>query len=173
MARQRKAQPDLAPEGEPLQDVLKRAVGDEAARRGITVTLRVSGGAPSEEYAFDFRASGDGTAGAEMRSALTKRRGKAEAARLTDQDFTALLRRLVASRVLETPEAPPRFLPDTLVGRLEISDGRSVSRRYFAADPEQAKVQETPPVPEMARAVDAIYALSGKLMGMSPRRVKP
>ena len=69
------------------------------------------------------------------------------------------------------PPEQPRFLPDTLVGKLEISDGNSRQRWYFAADPDQASVQQMQTPPAVAKAADAIYAAGGRLMGM--RSVKP
>ena len=74
-------------------------------------------------------------------------------------------------RVVKLPQEQPLFLPDTLVGILEVSDGTSLRRFYFAADPEQAKPQGRIPPPELLQAVDAIYAAGAKLTGN--RRVKP
>ena len=74
-------------------------------------------------------------------------------------------------RVVKLPQEQPLFLPDTLVGILEVSDGTNLRRLYFAADPEQAKTQGKKPPPELVQAVDAIYAIGAKLTGK--RRVKP
>jgi len=73
--------------------------------------------------------------------------------------------------VVKLPQEQPLFLPDTLVGILEVSDGTSLRRFYFAADPEQAKTQGKISPPELLQAVDAIYAAGAKLTGN--RRVKP
>ena len=171
MARQRKARPELPPDGEPLQDVLRRALRDEQARRPVTISLQVRGGAPGQAYSFDFRAAGDGTARAELSDALRQRQARSGAASVEERDFARLLRRIVSSGVLELPEEPPRFLPDTVVGILEVSDGRSTYRRYFAADPDQAAVQGKSPPPELVRAIEPIYALGAALTKV--RSVRP
>jgi hypothetical protein len=171
MARQTKARPELPPDGEPLQGVLRRALRDEQVRRGVTIARQVRGGVATQAYSFDFRAAGDGTARAELSDALRRRKAGTGAATVGDRDFARLLRRIVSSGVLELPEEPPRFLPDTLVGVLEVSDGRSTYRRYFAADPDQAAVQGKSPPPELVRAIDPIYALGAALT--KNRSVRP
>ena len=156
MSKQRKGEPSLSP---PLPSVpaspretLLKAVQEPRVAEEVTVALKISGGLPSQAYRFEFRASGKGEVHCEMRSELTSRQAKAQVQQLESKQFTALLRNLLASGVLEVPQEPPRFLPDTLVGRLEISDGKSVHRIYFAADPDQASVQDKVPRPEVLKS---------------------
>ena len=175
MSNQRKGEPSLSPPqpsapASPRETLLK-AVQEPRAAEDITVALKISGGLPSQAYRFEFRASGKGDVHCEMASELTSRQAKARAQKLESNQFAALLKNLLASGVLEVPQEPPRFLPDTLVGRLEISDGKSVHRIYFAADPDQASVQDKVPRPEVKKAVDLIYSLARKVTGA--RAIKP
>jgi hypothetical protein len=175
MSNQRKGEPSLSPPqpsvpASPRETILK-AVQEPRAAEEITVTLKISGGLPSQAYRFEFRASGKGDVHCEMASELTSRQAKTRARKLESKQFAALLRGLIASGVLEVPQEPPYFLPDTLVGLLEISDGKSAHRIYFAADPDQASVQEQAPRPEVKKAVDLIYSLASKVTGA--RAIKP
>ena len=96
-------------------------------------------------------------------------REKAERTNLATKDLVALLRKL--ERVVSLPQEQPLFLPDTVVGILEISDGTGLRRFYFAADPEQAKTQGKIPPSELLQVVNTIYAMGARLTGS--RQVKP
>ncbi len=126
---------------------------------------------PSQSYYFDFRVSGRGPVTCEMRCALTGREANARVENVEAAEFSALLKKLLNSRVLELVPEPPRFLPDTVVGCLEISDGETTFRAYFAADPGQVNPQTKAPPPELLRAVDAVYAAASRLTGK--RALKP
>jgi hypothetical protein len=102
---------------------------------------------------------------------MSKRRGKSSARKLDDAQLAALIRAVLASGLLETPAEAPRFLPDTVVGILELSHGATTHRWYFAADAEQARSQGAEPPPAVAKAADAIYGVAGRLVGK--RSIKP
>jgi hypothetical protein len=169
MAQNTKQPPSIAPEQRSLSENLALAIKDERVRRGFTVTMKVRGGIPSQAYSLDFSAAGDGTVECRFECHLSGRKGQSEKTKLAPRDMAALLRAL--ERAVNLPQEQPLFLPDTLVGILEVSDGTSVRRFYFAADPEQAKTQGKKPPPELLQAVDAIYAIGAKLTGN--RRIKP
>jgi len=171
MTDQHKAEPTQSPPLQPLAAVVRQALDDPAIRKGVRVALRVAGGAPGQSYAFEVRASGDGAGHAELRSQRPERQARAERATVTNEAFVNLLRRLVNSKILETPSTPPRFLPDTLVGYLEVTHDGSVHRAYFAAEPEQARSQGASTSPELSKVVDAVYALGAGLLGR--KSVKP
>jgi hypothetical protein len=151
-----------------LQSALERAADGKPDRR-LEISLRVGGGAPSQRYHFEFVARGTGTASSYSGEA-PDRQGTSEE-RLDPAELSDLARQVLASGVLDTPGEPPRFLPDTLVGILDITNGKMRFRRYFAADPDQAQVQDAMPPPSVTRAADAIFALGAKRMGK--RSVKP
>jgi hypothetical protein len=166
MAQYEKQQPSLTPGPRSLDENLTLALKDESIRRKFSVRMIVRGGIPSQAYSFDFSLDGDGAAQCRL-----ERPGAAEsgATQLAARDLVVLLRRL--ERAVRLPEEPPSFWPDTVVGILEISDGTTVRRLYFAADPEQARTQGKTPAPALLEAVNAIYLIGAKLM--KSRSVKP
>lgn len=171
MAEQ-KRRPEPIGDHESFEDKLERAASDEPDR-DLRVSLLVAGGAPSQRYRFHFAADGSGGVEGELHCELSGREGKARRAKLARKQFADLVRDVVASGVLEVPAEQPRFLPDTVVGTLELTDGRSSLSWDFAADPEQAKAQGAVPPRAVERAADEIYSRAAKLMGKRTPSVKP
>ncbi len=165
----KKQPPSIAPEEHSLSNNLSLAMKDEGIRKAFSVKMKIRGGIPSQGYSFDFSAAGDGTAECKFECYLSGRKGESEKKNLATKDFAALLRKF--EPVVALPQEQALFLPDTVVGILEISDGTSVRRFYFAADPEQAKTQGKIPPSELLQVVNAIYAMGAKLTGS--RQVKP
>jgi len=166
---EKKKTPSAAPGAPALGDKLALALKDQQARRPFQVTLKIRGGIRGQHYSLDFLATGEGTAHARFECGLRGRRGNSERASISDKDFLSLLRKV--HKALLLPLQQPQFLPDTLVGVLEVSDGEKVRQLYYAADPEQAKTQGKPPPAELLEAVNAIYSLGAKLTGS--RSIKP
>ena len=169
MASTPKATPDPIEEPEALKRALERAAEGKPDRR-FTISMLVAGGAPSQRYRFEFAARGTGAVSSRLACEPSERRADADD-RIEPSELADLARAVLASGVLDTPPDPPRFLPDTLVGILDITYGKSRLRRYFAADPDQAKVQNAEPPAGVAKAADAIYAFGARRMGT--RSVKP
>jgi hypothetical protein len=161
--------PEPIEEPEALRSALERAADGKADRR-FEISLRVAGGAPSQRYRFEFIARGTGTASTELDCEATDRQGKSTE-RLEPAELAELARKVLASGILDTPAEAPRFLPDTLVAVLYITNGTTSFRRYFAADADQAQVQGAAPPAGVAEAADAIFSLGAKRMGK--RSVKP
>ena len=170
MAETEKARPEPIEAPESLKAVLEGAAQGEVDPR-LRISLVVAGGAPSQRYHFNFAASGSGEVSAELSCDLSNRRGKAEGRKLDEAQVAELVRTILAGGLLDAPAELPGFLPDTVVGILELSDGTSSVRWNFAADPEQARSQQAEPPPAVVEAADAIYTLAGKLM--EQRSVKP
>ncbi len=171
MAQDQKRQPTSTPAATTLRDRVAAAISDETSRRPIVVRMTVRGGLPSHRYRFEFEAKGDGSATCRVEDQLKRRPAAEERVRrtLADREFVALLRRLEPA--LARPRESPSFLPDTLVGILEVSDGSNVERLYFAADPDQARVQNKVPPRQVQQAIDAVYAAGASLTGV--RNIKP
>jgi hypothetical protein len=169
MAETPKETPEPLEEPESVKPALERAAEGKPDRR-FAISLVVTGGAPSQRYRFEFAARGTGTFSAQLSDEPADQRERSEE-RLESAELAGLARDVLASGVLDTPADPPRFLPDTLVGILDITSGTTRFRRYFAADREQADVQAAVPPPGLAKAADAVYALGAKRMGR--RTVKP
>jgi len=169
MATAPKQSPSIAPPGHSLAENFAQTLKDETARRAISVKLKVRGGVPQQSYALDFALGGDGTAECRFACGLSKREGHAPRTALADKDFAGLMKKV--ERVLQLPQEKTSFLPDTVVGILEVSDGANVRRIYFAADPEQARTQGKVPPPEVLDVAEAIYKVGAKLT--EQRSVKP
>ena len=171
MAPEDKPRPAASPPQPPLSERLAAAIEDPSLRQPLSIRMTVRGGLPAKKYSFEFAASGDGAAVCRFEDRLKNREGESATAnsRMTDKAFVALLTNLQPA--LTRPVEPPSFLPDTVIGILEISDGTSVRRIYFAADPEQARTQGKVPPPEVQQAVDAVYAAGASLTGV--RNIKP
>jgi hypothetical protein len=165
----RKDTPEPIEEPEELRSALQRAADGKADRK-FEISLRVAGGAPSQRYRFEFVARGTGTASSELSDDAADRREKSDE-RLDPAELADLARKVLASDILDTPAEAPRFLPDTLVGILDITNGTTRFRRYFAVDADQAQVQAATPPARVAEAADAIFSLGAKRMGK--RSIKP
>ena len=160
-----KRNPDLSPpKVGPLAGKLEEAVANEAAANEIAVTLRVGGGLRGQEYHYEFSTTGGARVRCRLRDAMKRREMERESATLQKNDFKRLLRQIQASKILTRPEEPPRFLPDTVVGVLEISDGQTTQRIWFAADEDQAEVQNKKMPPGVAKIVEMIYAMGARIL---------
>ena len=159
-----KARPASLEPDDPLRAALDRAAAGDVDER-LTIDLSVSGGMPSQAYRLEHRIGGDLRARASLVDERAGRRREAQRSDIERDEVAVVARRIVESGVLDVPVAPPRFLPDTVVGLIEISDGEHTFRAWFAADPDQASVQESPPQPEVVAAAAALYASAGELMG--------
>lgn len=169
---ERKTRPEPLDEPDSLEQKLERA-SERDVDSDLRVALLVTGGAPSQRYRFHFAADGSGQVRSELGSELSGHEGRASGQKLAPEEFADLVKRIVSSGVLEVSAEQPRFLPDTVVGTLELSDGRRTLRWDFAADPEQAKTQGTIPPSALEKAADEIYSVGGRLMGKRAPSVKP
>lgn len=172
MANTKKARPSQIP-GAPrsLEETLKLAIIDPREAPGLRVILRIGGGLKDQFYSFFLEASSSGTVDCELRCAFSKRSGRARKKRITLKRFARLLQEIYASGVLKASPEPTGFLPDTVVGCLEVVDGQQSFRTYFAADRDQAETQKRPVPDRLERALEAVYALGAEVTGL--RSVKP
>jgi hypothetical protein len=168
MASDDKAKPTLTPGPPELADRLDAALTDEATRRALVVKMTIRGGLQPQAYAFDFVAHGGGNAECSFEDRLHGASCERTTLRLSPDDFRDLLKKIQGA--LRLPHEQPSFLPDTVLGILEVSDGRDVRRLYFAADPEQAKTQGQVPPRELRTAIDAIYAAAARVTGQRLRK---
>jgi len=165
--KQGKHEPTEPPEPiGPLKASLDRALDDLAVRARILVDLRISGGLPAQAYNYGFHASGAGDIRASVDDALAAQKRAAADARLAPEEMQELLAVVRNSGVLDMRQDGPRFLPDTVVGRLEISDGETAQVIYFAADDAQAEAQGQPIPPALRAVLDSIYRLGGRVLDL-------
>lgn len=159
-----------APHGVPpdpgqLAERLERAREEPDIRRDVHVRLDVEGGHAGERYEFRFRASGTGDAEMSLVDNLRGRRDEATVAKLTRRDVSGLLRALDVSALLEASRKRPRIPPGSVVGRLEVRDGRQEISVLFMADPGQAESAGYRMPPGLAETLERLYDLGAKHLG--------
>lgn len=168
--RSGKDQPAAAPSvpGELVKKVAEGVTDPERAP-DLRIALWVEGGAPSERYEFHFEAAGSGDAKAGVRNEITGRESESRAIELAPSDFSDLLRTLDVRRMIRAAGRQPPIPPDSVIGKLEISDGEQRVSIVFMADPEQAKDVGYELPREVANAVDRIYDLAARQLGEDVR----
>ena len=130
----------------------------------LSISLRISGGAPQQRYRFAFETTGARVEACELDCEVSGRHASAEGYEVDAKTLSALGRSLARSGFLDTGSEPPRFLPDTLVGILEVTSGDTTHRTYFAADPDQAAVQDATPPAAVRKAADAVFKAAGSIL---------
>lgn len=161
-----KATPAGAPDvPDELAAKIARALEDPKRGRDIHVRLDVEGGQHDERYEFHFDATAAGEATAGLRSELADKTLRAQTAKLPPRSRTQLLRALDVAELARAARVRPRIPPDSLIGRLEVTDGEQRVTAVFMADPEQARTAGFELPPELAKAVDTIYTLAARQLG--------
>jgi hypothetical protein len=165
------AQKKVAPEGVPPAQQAA-AAGESGAPR---VSLTIDGGPRGEEYRFHFEASAGGAVAYRFKSELSGHQVGDTVSRMESVEFDRLLRaldpgRLRAARRMRMPPIPPC----SLVGQLEVFDGRERVQVVFMADAEQAKQAGYRMPVVVARAVERIYTLAARQLGVkTPEAIRP
>lgn len=163
MAIDKQRPASLGPD-DPLRAALERTASGDIDKN-LVISLRVAGGMPSQAYRLNYRIGGDLRARVALDDDRAGRHREMGDTQVESGQLAKVASELVANRVLDVPTARPQFLPDTVIGIIEVSNGERSFRVYFAADPDQASVQEEPPRAELQRAAAAIYVSAGGLMG--------
>jgi hypothetical protein len=158
------------PQGPPpdpgqLAERFERALKEPEVRREFHVSLNVEGGHAGERYEFRFRASGTGDAEVSLVDNLRGRRDEAKIVQLTQRDISGLLRALDVRTLLQASRMQPRIPPGSVVGRLEVSDGRQEISVLFMADPGQAESAGYRMPPGLAETLERLYDLGAKHLG--------
>lgn len=171
------------PTPEPLEreDPVAGALGRIAARTkgtgdaderddDVTIEFRVAGGAPGQRYKLALRTTGRQVRTCTYDCDLSDRHRAAERPQIEGDLVPALAERLLRSDVLAVRTAPPSFLPDTVIGTITITAGGISRTVRFAADPDQAAVQDLATPPQVQAAADALYDLAGRVLDMDDVR---
>jgi hypothetical protein len=165
-----------APHGTPqvpgrLAAGLKEAVAEPDRRAGAYVRLVVSGGVHGERYDFEYHVDAQGAAASALHDELHGRHVQARRPEPDRQRFRALAEGIDVAGLLDAEPPPHRIPPDSVVGRLEISDGEQTARFRFLADPEQAERARAVAPEPLRHAVDLVYESAAKMMG--EERLRP
>jgi hypothetical protein len=172
MINKDKQRPVIDPEDRgSLAETVQLGIEQSSFAPDLHVALVISGGVPSQMYQLEFDVAGTGDVMSRLQSDLARHGPKSARTRLDRGDVVRLFRTILKSGILDTAPEPPGFLPDTVVGRLEILDRRELYRSYFAADADQAEVQGRMPPRPLQMVVEEVYRLAAKLLGV--RSVRP
>jgi hypothetical protein len=159
-----------APHGTPrvptrLVEGLKAAIADPERRAGAYVDLSVAGGVRGEAYEFEFHVDATGRTTSRLRDELHERHREARDLEPDRSRFTALAEAIDVEALLHADAPAARFPPDSVIGRLEISDGEQTVRFTFLADEEQAERSMAMASEPLRKAVGAVYETAAKVLG--------
>jgi hypothetical protein len=134
---------------------------------GPRISVRIDGGPRGEEYRFHFEAAASGAVLLDYKSDLAGRQVEASRATLSPADFDRLLRGANLRQLKTASRArPARIPPCSVVGVLDVFDGRERVRVVFMADREQAREAGYRTPPAVSRLVDRIYTLAAQQLGL-------
>ena len=161
MADQSKA----APTGTPnvpgrIVDGMRKAIANPKDHPRAFIRLTASGGTHGEKYEFEYMIDGTGNITSRMRDELKGRdcRGRPDADKQADpKRFASLAEAIRIDSLMGTERAAGGFPPDSVVGRLEISDGEQSVSFAFLADDSQAARAGFRTSESLLRAVDVVY----------------
>jgi hypothetical protein len=146
-----------------LAAALKQAATG-AADDDLTISFAVSGGVHEQRYDFAFASRSNAIEECMIDCELSDRHARTASLQAAPQLITDLSKQLVRSGVLDVEPEQRLFLPDTLIGQIEIQQGDRAYRVLFAADPDQAAVQDATPSKAVLAAADALYTAAGAVL---------
>lgn len=159
MAERTKPSPAGSPPAPPIAQVADAGVP--------RVSVRIEGGPRGEEYRLHFDATAGGTVLLRFKSDLAGYNVEESRGEIAPAEFDRLLRsadvtRLRAARRSRMPPIPPC----SVIGRLEVFDGRERTEVLFMADPEQAREAGYRIPPAVARLTERIYTIAAQQLGL-------
>ena len=140
---------------------MRAAIADPKSRPQAYIRLSASGGVRGEAYDFEYRIDAAGRSSVRLRDELKERRAARRASepktKAQPTRFAALARALDIETLLRSETPSGGFPPDSVVGRLEVSDGEQTVTFLFLADDAQAARARMPAPEALRKAVDAVY----------------
>jgi hypothetical protein len=152
---------------------LRRVVADPKRYPNAYVRLSASGGVHGEAYDFEYRIDAAGRASGHLRDELKgvtlpdAARGAKKAAKADPARFVALVRSIDIEALMRSDAPGGGFVPDSVVGRLEISDGEQTATFLFPADDEQARRAKV--ADPLRQAADALFGAAAAHLGAEVR----
>lgn len=156
---------------ERVAEGLRKAIDDPKRYPKAYIRLSAAGGVHGERYEFDYRIEASGRATSRLHDEL---KGRSIAERVatgkaaSPARFAALAKAIDVAALLRSAPPSGGFPPDSVVGRLEISDGEQTAAFLFpAGDDAAAGVRAADP---LRRAADAVFkAAAGDLGTDDPK----
>ena len=163
-----------------LAEGLRRAVADPKRHAGAYVKLTASGGVHGEHYDFEYRidvagrASGrlhDEMKGVRMTDAdVASRKGAKSVNAAAPKRFADIVKAIDVDALMRSDATTGGFVPDSVIGRLEVSDGEQTATFQFQAHDAQATGAKGVAAEPLGRAADAVWHAAAAHFGTE---VKP
>lgn len=163
-----------------LAEGLRRAVADPKRHAGAYVKLTASGGVHGESYDFEYRIDSAGRASGRLHDEMkgvrvtdadvASRKGAKSANAAVPKRFADIVKAIDVDTLMRSDNPTSGFLPDSVVGRLEISDGAQTATFLFQADDVQALGAKAVAAEPLSRAADAVWRAAAAHLGTE---VKP
>lgn len=145
---------------------LRKAIDDPKKYPKAYIRLSASGGVHGESYDFEYRIEASGRATSRLHDELKGQRIAERAATgkaASPAQFAALAKAIDIEALLRSEPVSGGFTPDSVVGRLEISDGEQTATFLFQAGDEQAAgARASDP---LRRAAAAVYKAAAAHLG--------
>ena len=170
MAGKDKQHPESLVRANVLTEALSRAAKGEVDDQ-LSISFLVTGGAGEQAYKLVLRATGGRIDSCALSCAMSDRHTEVQEAKIDPKALTSLYRSLLKSGLLSSDAKSPLFLPDTVVGIIEVALGETRHRVYFAADPDQAAVQGLTTPKGVLEAAEALYKAAEEVLEID--NVKP
>lgn len=156
-----------------LVEGMREAIADPTRRPGAYIRLTASGGVHGEEYEFEYMIDASGTTTSRLRDELNNRdrSDRGEPTRQGVDRFKSLAEAIDIEALVQAEHPAAGFPPDSVVGRLEVSDGEQSAGFAFLADDGQAERAQVSTSEPLQRAVDAVYGAAAK--HLDDRDIRP
>jgi hypothetical protein len=162
-----------------LVEGLRRVVADPKQHPGAYVKLTASGGVHGESYDFEYRVDAAGRVsgrlhdemkGVRVTDADVAARQGAKTAKAEPKRFAEIVKAIDIEALMRGDGPSGGFLPDSIVGRLEICDGEQTATFLFQPDDAQARRTRAVMADALRRATDAVWRAAAAHLGTE---VKP
>lgn len=120
---------------------LRSVVGAEGTAGDAKVVLVVSGGAPGDRFEYRAEVAGGGRGEVRVLDEISGRQEENHGVAVEAAQVARLFELAASDEVLNTEHPAPRFVPDSLVGTLVVTDGDAEKRIHFAVDSESGRVR--------------------------------
>jgi hypothetical protein len=143
------------------------------------VRLQINGGNSEERYDFNFELSRAGVLRCRMTDQMTRRQVPETIRRVEPRRVETLLRALDPAKIkqIQAKQArgkPKPIPPCSLIGKLEIWDGREFVEATFMADPGQAEQAGHRIPAEVEKSLEAIFSMAASAAGLErPAALRP
>lgn len=147
---------------------LRAAIANPMSKPRAYIRLSVSGGVHGEAYDFEYRIDANGQTSAHLRDELKDCQVDEPSTDTKAADparFADLAAALDIEALVRNEAQGGRFPPDSVVGRLEVSDGEQTVTFLFLADEDQARQARLLVPDSLRKTVDTIYRAAAAYLG--------